>query len=132
MGAHTADCVVEAWAPDRVSCLAEAGAALVGVCADVAGVPATGAVPVSIGPAADDELLVALLEETIFVMDGLGAVPVRFVLSGTDEGGVTGTIETAPAGAVTRTGPVPKGVSYHGLRMQHRGGVWRCLAIVDV
>ena len=132
MGAHTADCIVEAWGPDRVSCLAEAVRALVEVFAAVDGVPVARSVPVSLPPGPDDQMLVALLEEVLFVVDAFGEVPVGVHLEPTAEGGVTGVMDVAPSCSVTLVGPVPKAVSYHQLQIQEIGGEWRCRAIVDV
>jgi len=45
---------------------------------------------------------------------------------------VVGVMEVAAARSVELVGPVPKAVSYHGLRVDHDEGGWRCRAIVDV
>jgi SHS2 domain-containing protein len=133
VGPHTADCVIEAWAPTRPECLVEAMEALVEIFADID--PAAGAtrlVPVSAERAADIDLLVSVLEEVIYVTDVLGSVPVRFHLAETEDGGVAGDMEVADSRDVVLVGPIPKAVSYHGLEMAERAGSWRCRAVIDV
>lgn len=132
MGPHTADCVIEAWGPDRSSCLIEAMEALVEVFAEFDDATATRSVPVSAGPGPDADILVALLEEVIYVTDVLGVVPIRFHVADTEDGGVAGDMEVAEPRQVELVGSVPKAVSYHGLEMAEHGGVWRCRAIIDV
>jgi SHS2 domain-containing protein len=41
-------------------------------------------------------------------------------------------MEVVAADHVELVGPVPKGVSYHGLEIGENGKGWRCRAIVDV
>lgn len=133
VGSHTADCLIEAWGPDRSSCLVEAMEALVAVFAETdPASTATRVVPVSAGPAPDIDLLVSVLEEVIYVTDVLGAVPVRFHLAETEEGGVAGDMELADRRDVVLTGPIPKAISFHGLEMAGGVGSWHCRAVVDV
>ena len=129
---HTADCIIEAWGPDRASCLTEALLALVEVFADVGDTAAVDVLPLSSGPASDRDLLVSLLEEVIFVVGVFGVVPMRFHLAETEDGALAGDMEVVPAGAVEQVGPVPKAVSYHGLEIGEKGGEWRCRVVVDV
>jgi hypothetical protein len=56
LGARTADCVIEAWGPDRTAGLAEAMAALVEVFADCGEARVERAIGVSAGPAPDTDL----------------------------------------------------------------------------
>jgi SHS2 domain-containing protein len=132
IGPHTADAVIEAWGPDRLSCLTEAMLGLVQLFAEPADTATTRTVPVSAeaGPATD--LLVSLLEEVIYVTDVLAVVPVRFHLAETEDGGVAGDIEVVEAKQAELVGPIPKAVSYHGLEMAEHDGTWRCRAVVDV
>jgi SHS2 domain-containing protein len=133
LGPHTADYVIEAWGPDRPTCLVEAMKALVEVFATIdSSVTARRSVPVSTGPAADTDLLVSVLEEVIYVTEVLGEVPVRFHLADTEDGGVAGAMEVADATEAVLVGPIPKAVSYHGLEMAERAATWHCRAVVDV
>lgn len=132
IGPHTADCVIEAWGPDRPSCLVEAMQALVEVFAEFDDAIATRSVPVSAEPGPDADILVALLEEVIYVTDVLGVVPIRFHVADTEDGGVAGDMEVVEPREAELVGPVPKAVSYHGLEMSHHDGTWRCRAIIDV
>jgi SHS2 domain-containing protein len=129
---HTADCVIEAWGPDRISCLVEALRALVDVFAEPTDSPVTRTLAVLANEASDSQVLVALLEEVIYVIDVFAVVPVRFDLAETESGGVAGNIGVVPADQVETVGPVPKAVSYHGLQLDNEGGTWRCRVVVDV
>lgn len=129
---HTADLIIEAWAPTRVGCLEEAVRALVDSFARIsAGAPAR-PFPISIAPGADDAMLVALLEEVMFVLDALGSVPIDVTLSETEDEGVTGVFGIAPVDALQTHGPAPKGVSLEGLVFGQTDGGWSCEATIDV
>ena len=134
IGPHTADCVIEAWGPDRCACLTEALRALVEIFAEAkaaAGeVPVT-QVPLCAEPGPDIGILVALLEEVIYTTDVIG-VPVRFQLWDADDGGVRGFMEVAAHSCVEQVGPIPKAVSYHEIEIGPRDGAWRCRAVIDV
>jgi SHS2 domain-containing protein len=132
MAPHTADCIIEAWGPDRISCFVEALRALVEVFAEPVDSAVAHALALSVKGISDEEVLVALLEEVIYVADVFAVVPVRFNLAETEGGGVAGDIEVVPAAAVEAVGPVPKAVSYHGLQIDNEGGTWRCRVVVDV
>lgn len=130
---HTADCIIEAWGPDRPSCMAEALAALVDSFAEVPDDARTGrVVPLSAPPGGAEDVLVGLLEDVIFALDVFSVVPVRFHLEETEDGGVAGDMEVVPVALVHRAGPVPKAVSYHGLSIEPDGDGWRCHVLVDV
>lgn len=129
---HTADCIIEAWGPDRPSCLAEALVGLVESFADIsADASTTRVLPLSAPPGGEDAL-VTLLEDVIFALDVFSVVPVHVHLEETEEGGVAGDMEVVPVAAVHPTGPVPKGVSYHGLSIGPSTDGWRCHVLVDV
>lgn len=129
---HTADCIIEAWGPDRVSCLVEAMKALVDVFAVEPDEAVSRPIPVSVEPTSDRDLLVSLLEEEIYTIDVWGVVPIRFHLAETEDGGVAGDMEVVDAGVVELVGPVPKAVSYHGLEMGEHAGSWTCRVVLDV
>jgi SHS2 domain-containing protein len=129
---HTADCIIEAWGPDRAACLTEALLGLVEGFAAVGDACATQVVPIAAGPGAAEDELVALLEQVIFSVDVSSVVPVRFHLGETEAGAIAGDMEVVPAADAVIVGPVPKGVSYHELSMVEGEGGWRCRALVDV
>jgi SHS2 domain-containing protein len=129
---HTADCIIEAWGPDRVTCLAEAVGALVSMFADVGDAATTMTLPVVLESAPTPDLLVGLLEEVIYTVDVFGKVPVHVHLAEAEGGGVAGDLEVVEAAEVVLIGPVPKAVSWHGLEIGEDGGIWRCRVVVDV
>ena len=129
---HTADCFIEAWAPDQATCLEEALSALVAVFASVEDMPTERTLPLAADRADPEEMLVSLLEDVIYTVEVMAVVPVRFHLSPTEDGGMAGEMEVVPAEQVLVEGPTPKAVSYHRLSMQQREGSWRCHALIDV
>jgi SHS2 domain-containing protein len=130
---HTADVIIEAWAHTPVQCLEEAARALIGTFVDVANAVPTDTVPVMFELAPDDEeTLVAVLEEIVYMVDAFGVVPVDVALEETEDGGVAGYFETASAEHVALTGAVPKGVSRSDLEFQHGEGRWSCRVVIDV
>ncbi len=80
---HTADCIIEAWGPDRAACLTEALMGLVEGFAEVADACATQVVPLRAGPGSAKDELVAVFEQVIFSVDVFSVVPVRFHLGET-------------------------------------------------
>lgn len=129
---HTADVMIEAWGATREACLAEAARALTACFVDTSAVTATTSVPVVVAAAGDEDLLVQVLDEAIFLLDTQGVVVVDAQLERFADGGLRGSFRTAPAGTVTLTGSVPKGVALHGLSISGRGGGWICRFTVDV
>lgn len=130
---HTADCLIEAWGPDRPACVAEALAAMVDAFVEVPDASATKVLPVAAPQGASDaDALVSLLEDVLYVVDVLGVVPVRVHLAETEDGGLAGDLEVVPLARARVVGPVPKGVSYHGLEMGRDEGGWRCRVLLDV
>jgi SHS2 domain-containing protein len=130
--AHTADVRIEAWAPDREGCLAEAVPAMVETFAD-----ATGAGPgVEVAfdvPAGDDEdLLVAVLDEVIFRLETEGVLPVAAEVTAAPGGGLRVRWRVVDSDAVEPVGAVPKAVSLHGLRFGPDAAGWSCAVTLDV
>jgi SHS2 domain-containing protein len=80
----------------------------------------------------DDELLLAVLQEAIYVTDVYGEVPVAADLAVDDEGAVVGWFDVVDLAEVDVTGSVPKGVARHQLALTESGGTWRCRAVIDV
>lgn len=131
---HTADVVVEAWAPTRVACLAQAVRGLVAVFADTTGVASSRSVPFTLGPAGDEGLLVRLLEEVIYLVEVDGVVPVAARVEATPDGGVCGRLDVVPLTPGMVIGPAPKAIAWHQLSFAPRPGRagWTCRVMVDV
>lgn len=128
---HTADAIVEAWAPTKPACLEEAVVGLVALFAGIDGLAPEGEWPVSLPPAPDDQLLVMLLEEVLAAVDVAGEVPVAAELDADGEG-VRGVLRTVPASVVDVHGAVPKAIAWSGLEFGRSDGGWRCRFTVDV
>ncbi len=128
----TGDRVLEAWGPDRVTCLSEAVGALVSVFADLHDTATTTTLPVVLeaGPTAD--LLVGLLEEVIDTVDVFGKVPVHVHLAEAEDGGMAGDLEVVEVAEVVLVGPVPRAVSWQGLEVGEDGGTWWCRVTVEM
>ncbi|MEV6693838.1 archease [Micromonospora sp. NPDC051196] len=129
---HTADVRIEAWAPDRAGCLTEAVRAMVESFTDLTGARPHAEREFRPPPAADEDLLVAVLDEVIYRMETADELPL--VTEVTEDGidglrvrwGVTGT------GEVELTGAVPKAVSLHELRFGGDEEGWSCAVTLDV
>lgn len=80
-----------------------------------------------------EDLLLALLDEVIFVLDTSVNVPVAARVESTAEpGGLDVEIELAPPDAVEPTGAVPKAISRSGLVFDVTPSGARCTFLVDV
>jgi SHS2 domain-containing protein len=128
---HTADVIIEAWAPTAPACYEEAVSAFVEVFADTAGIRGGSDLGFDVGPGLPEDLLVLLLEELLTNVEAHGLVPVSARV-GVVGDRLVGSFTAVPAGQVESTGPVPKGVSYNGLSFERHGRGWRCRATVDV
>ena len=129
--------IVEAWGATRAACLCEAALGLAEAFADPdearAVVEGRTRVRVDIEPADDDELLVAFLDDVVYAIDTLGAVPVAVTLEDRRDGGVSGWLETVPGATLSEVGATPKGVSRSDLAFgEEEAGSWRCQVEIDV
>ena len=102
------------------------------VFSDIPDAAATTTMPVALESAPTPDLLVGLLEEVIYAVDVFAKVPAHVHLAEGEDGGVAGDLEVVDAADVVLIGPVPKGVSWHGLETADDGGTWRCRVVVDV
>lgn len=131
---HTADVRLEAWAPTREGCLAEAVRALAETFVDRTTPAPTTSMPVTLAATTDIDLLVALLEEALYATDVLGLVPLdaHLAISPAD-GALTGHVDAARVEDLVQTGSAPKAVTRWDLRFgPDEVGVWRCLVTLDV
>jgi SHS2 domain-containing protein len=122
--------IIEAWAPDAATCLTEALSALVQGFADVSDSPTARLLPLSVANGPEDALT-ALVEEVLDTIDAFSVVPVRFHLSGTEDGGFAGDMEVVPVRDVEWTHPCPTAVSFEGLSMKTDGTRWSCHVRVE-
>ncbi|MGH3333105.1 MAG: archease [Nocardioidaceae bacterium] len=128
---HTADLRIEAWAPTREQCIAEAVRGTVETFVDISSTRAETARLCHLTATADEDLLVAALDEMVYLMDTAGEIPVEV------------EVEPTPAGADVRfgmvgvdrlpqVGAVPKAVSLHELRLARDPDGWSCSVTLDV
>ncbi|MEU6084552.1 archease [Streptomyces sp. NPDC047108] len=145
---HTADIRLEAWAPTRDECIAEAVLGLVESFADVSGVRPERLVAFSVPEGPAEDLLLAVLDEVIYRLDVHGDVPVDVEAAasmGAEQGAEGGDEEAGPgdgalylrfavtdAEHVRAVGAQPKAVALQGLRFAAEHGRWSCGVTVDV
>jgi SHS2 domain-containing protein len=128
---HTADVRIEAWAPSRERCLAEAVRALVDTFADIEGAPPTGTAEFRVETGGDEEALVAVLDEVIYRLDTEGELPLDSEVW-TVDGGLAVRWRTTTTDAVELVGAVPKAVSLNELRFAPDDAGWSCAVTLDV
>ena len=130
--AHTADVILEAWGPDLATCCEEAVAALVDTYATRPAATVIAERRIRLPAATVEELLVAVLEEVIFVLDTDVGVPVEAGVEATEDGGLELCLALVDAGQVEGTGAVPKAISRSGLTVTTNYGRVRCRVLVDL
>jgi SHS2 domain-containing protein len=128
---HTADTRIEAWAPTREACLAEAVAGLVASFADVTGARPTWMHTAELAVDSDADALVAVLDEVIYVLDTRGGVPLHAELVPRPYG-LGLALNLATVDEVEVTGAVPKAVTLHELRFERADAGWSCAVTIDV
>jgi SHS2 domain-containing protein len=128
---HTADLRIEAWAPSRDDCIRQAVLGTVDSFLDISSARPHRSLSRRLTAGSDDDLLVAVLEEVIFLLDTVGEAPVDLDLQG---GGGVAEVNFAMVDARTlpQVGAVPKAVSLNDLRLSHDDNGWRCLVTLDV
>jgi SHS2 domain-containing protein len=129
---HSSDMIVEAWAPTRSGCLEELVRGVVETFADTHNATATREVPLEVGAALDDDVVVALIVDVCYLLDADGLVVVDVALEEADDGNFDGNFFVAPVDAVIPTGAVPKGVSRSDLQFAPDGVLWRGRVLIDV
>ena len=130
---HTADLRIEAWAPTREECLAEAVRGLVDSFAVVAGRAPSGRARRHMTARLDEDLLVAVIDEVIYRLDADGQIPVSVTVRRAPDGGAVVLFALIPVAEVEITGAAPKAASLHGLRCAPDAtGRWSCAITVDV
>ncbi|MEV2242378.1 archease [Micromonospora sp. NPDC049891] len=129
---HTADVRIEAWAPDRAGCVAEAVAALVESFTDPGVARPSAERTFHAPPAADVDLLVTVLDEVIFRMETTDELPLASEVTDDAGGGLSIRWRTSATAELELTGAVPKAVSLHELRFGRDGEGWSCAVTLDV
>jgi SHS2 domain-containing protein len=128
---HTADMRVKAWAPTREECIAEAVAGTVASFVDTSTASSQRARTRTLERDGDEDLLVAVLEEVVYLLDTTGEVPVAVDVE-PGERGVEVRFGMVPVDDLPQVGAVPKAVSLHELLLQESAGGWECSVTLDV
>lgn len=128
---HTADLRVEAWAPSREECIAETVVGAVCSFVDTAGAPAPVERSSRVVAATDEDLLVGVLDEVIYLLDVAAVVPVEVTVHPLDDGAAV-TFAMVDIRALPQVGAVPKAVSLHGLRLTCTDDGWTSSVTLDV
>ncbi|MFI6576416.1 archease [Nocardiopsis sp. NPDC050513] len=129
--AHTADLRVEAWAPTREECVAHAVAAVVESVVGAEPPPATTTVERDLQGATDADLLAAVIDEAVYLLETRGLLPSATEARATPTG-LRVRFAMADADTVEAVGAVPKAVSLHQLRCERGPEGWWCSVTVDV
>ena len=130
---HTADIRVEAWAPTREECLAEAVTGLVASFVELPQSPPVATISVPLRGDTDEDLLLSLLEEVIYRLDTDGQVPVTVTVRPLPEPpGLEACLGLLDLTAGAVVGAAPKAITLHGLQFASNPDGWRCAVTVDV
>lgn len=78
------------------------------------------------------ELLVELLNEVVYRLDGEGQVSVALTVVELDQGHLTGRLGVIPAGPAHTPVEAIKAVTYHQASVEPQGQGWRAQVIMDV
>jgi SHS2 domain-containing protein len=128
---HTADLRIEAWAPTREACIAQAVLGTVESFLDTDDVHPDHSRQCQLTAHSDEDLLVAVLDEVLYLMDTSGEVPVDVELEPVGQG-LDVRFAMADAGEMEQVGAVPKAVSLHELSLAPGPRGWRCSVTLDV
>jgi SHS2 domain-containing protein len=129
---HTADTRIEAWAPARAACLEAAVRAFVSTFANVVGAEVTDSIEEWFAEPTDEDLLVAVLEEVIYLVEVVDVVPVTVDFVDEKACRLVGSFGVVPLEAVEICGPAPKAIAFSDLQFEERDNEWRCLVTIDV
>lgn len=127
---HTTDLRIEAWAPSREKCVAQAVRGLVNCVVERAG-DAVSTVEFEVGGETDEELLFGVLDEVLYRMDVSGQVPV----TSTVRAGSRGLDVTCGMAELRNMEPVsgmPKSDALRKPRLSKGPGYWSCTISVGV
>ncbi len=128
---HMADLRIEAWAPTRDGCIRQA---VLGAVESFLDTSTSGPLHIRrrhLAADRDDDLLVAVLDDVIYLLDTAGEAPVDLRLTEVD-GAVDVEFAMVDATTLDQVGAVPKAVSLNELRLLHGEDRWRCSVTLDV
>lgn len=128
---HTADIRIEAWAPGREQCIAEAVRGMVDTFADTSRHGETAVREVRVPAQPDADLLTSVLDEVIYRLDTDGEIPIDVQITATDDALIV-RFTMADADSIRPIGAVPKAVSLHGLHFGGNADGWSCAVTLDV
>jgi SHS2 domain-containing protein len=125
---HTADLRIEVWSPSREGCIGEAVLGTVESFLDTSLARAQRIRQCRLTGDRDDDLLLAVLEEVIYLLDTAGEAPVDVELEAIP-GGVDVKFAMVDASTLPQVGAVPKALSFNELHLSHGPRGWRCSVI---
>ena len=128
---HTADVRIEAWAPTRERCIAEAVRGMVDSFADTSACDETTTRECHVTGKTDEDLLAGVLDEVIYRLDTASEIPVAADVRPADDA-LWVRFVMADVGSVRPVGAVPKAVSLHELHVKRGAHGWTCSVTVDV
>lgn len=129
---HTADVILEAWAPDFPGCCEEAVTAVVDACVDRSGAVVVGHHGLPIAAASPETMLLDAVEGLIFVLDTERDVPVGAEIRAVDGGALELRLTMADRTTVEPIGSGPKAVSRSGFELLTGPDGVRCRFLIDV
>jgi SHS2 domain-containing protein len=128
---HTADLRIEAWSATRDGCIKEAVLGTIESFLDTSLAYPQRTRRCRLREERDDDLLVAVLEEVIYLLDTEGEAPVDIELHDVD-GGVDVHFAMVDASTLPQLGALPKAVSLNDIRLSQGRAGWRCAVTLDV
>jgi SHS2 domain-containing protein len=122
---------IEAWAPSREECVAQAVMAVVESFADTTEAGQTGVVDLPVAAESCEDMLADVLDEVICLLDTVGRLPVDVQVRRLD-GGLAVRMRMTDVDRAHVVGALPKGVSLCELRFGRRAAAWSCQATLDL
>ncbi|MGB8022296.1 MAG: archease [Candidatus Nanopelagicales bacterium] len=129
---HTADVQLLVWGPSREACLEQVVRAFAATFTRAEAATSREWRSVSIPAGPNEEQLVALIDEVLYLIDVDGQVPVAARVRRLPDGSVTAAFDTVPTTDVRQTGSVPKAASRHALAFARYHSGWRARVTIDV
>lgn len=129
---HTADTGVVVEGEDLAELFENAAYGLFDLTFDVEGLESEGEETVEVEGDGLEELMVAWLEELLFLLEARDLATLQAQVDELDERTLRATVRTVPAGALELTGPPVKAITYHDLKVEQTPEGWRARIIFDV